>query len=164
MPESLRPTALALEEGPKAAGRTRRLFLSGGLVAVGTTYLGAILYPVYRYLAAPGREAAALAAIKEVELEGAERLSPGSMLMFKFGIRPAMLLHHTDGTWTCLDAVCTHLGCTVRFEAEKSRIFCACHGGVYDPRTGANLAGPPPKPLRAYRVEIGDGRIVVSRT
>lgn len=83
--------------------------------------------------------------------------------MFKFGTTPAMLIHHTDGSWVALGAVCTHLACTVSYEPEQSRIYCACHGGVYDPKTGQNVAGPPPKPLTRYSVEVQDGRIVVTK-
>jgi Rieske Fe-S protein len=64
-----------------------------------------------------------------------------------------------------LDAKCTHLGCTVQYEADKNRIYCACHGGVYDARTGANVSGPPPKPLKRYVVRPApEGGVVVSRS
>jgi cytochrome b6-f complex iron-sulfur subunit len=85
-------------------------------------------------------------------------------MMFKFGPKPALLIHHADGTWVAMSAVCTHLGCTVQYEGPQNRIFCACHGGVYDARTGANVSGPPPKPLSQFRVEVSDGRVVISRT
>jgi cytochrome b6-f complex iron-sulfur subunit len=83
--------------------------------------------------------------------------------MFRFGSFPAMLIHHADGSWSCLSAVCTHLGCTVSYEPDPERIHCACHGGVYDARTGANVSGPPPKPLAAYKLEVRDGTVAVSR-
>jgi len=44
-----------------------------------------------------------------------------------------------------------------------NRIHCSCHGGVYDPHTGKNVSGPPPKPLKAYKVNVGTTNIVVSR-
>ena len=56
-----------------------------------------------------------------------------------------MLIHHEDGTWSAFSAVCTHLGCTVKYEPEQNRIYCECHGGTYDPYTGAAVAGPPPE-------------------
>jgi Rieske Fe-S protein len=30
--------------------------------------------------------------------------------------------------------------------------------------SGNNVAGPPPKPLRQFNVEVADGQIIVSRT
>ncbi|MCC6695931.1 MAG: Rieske (2Fe-2S) protein [Candidatus Hydrogenedentes bacterium] len=87
----------------------------------------------------------------------------GSALRFMFGSRPALLIHHADGTKVCFDAVCTHLGCTVEFQPSEARIHCACHGGTYDMKTGKNIAGPPPKPLAQYNVEIANGQINISR-
>ena len=81
-----------------------------------------------------------------------------------FGTRPAMLIRHADGTWTAFDAVCTHLGCTVKYESDKDRIFCECHLGTYDPRTGEPTSGPPPRALTKYVVEDKDDAIVVSRS
>ena len=107
--------------------------------------------------------AAALAAVKEVTLADADKLPRDSALMFKFAGRPALLLHHADDTWTALTAVCTHLGCTVQFDKERKAIYCACHGGMYDPRTGANISGPPPKPLVNYKAQILPGKVVVTR-
>jgi cytochrome b6-f complex iron-sulfur subunit len=102
-------------------------------------------------------------AIAEVTLKDAQKLPAGSVLMFKFGTAPAMLIHHQDGSWVALSAVCTHLGCTVQYEPQANRIHCACHGGVYDPRTGANVSGPPPKPLKLFKVAVGDTGVEVSR-
>jgi cytochrome b6-f complex iron-sulfur subunit len=142
---------------------TRRAFARVALGGVGLCYVGAIGYPVYRYLKSPVERAAAAAAVTEVTLKDAQKLAPGSALMFKFGPRPALLIHHTDGSWVALEAVCTHLGCTVQYQPERNKIHCACHGGEYDPVTGKNIAGPPPKPLRKYEVKVTDAGLLVSR-
>jgi cytochrome b6-f complex iron-sulfur subunit len=132
--------------------------------AAGICYIAALGYPVYRYLASPSEMAMGAAAVTEVTLKDAQKLAAGSALMFKFGSKPSVLIHHDDGTWTALSAVCTHLGCTVQYEPDKKRIHCACHGGVYDPRTGANVSGPPPKPLTLYKVTVNDTGVEVSRS
>jgi cytochrome b6-f complex iron-sulfur subunit len=75
-----------------------------------------------------------------------------------------MLIHHLDNTWVALTAVCTHLGCTVQYESQANRIHCACHGGVYDSHTGANVSGPPPKPLKLFKVAVNDAGVEVSRS
>jgi cytochrome b6-f complex iron-sulfur subunit len=156
------PAAFPSTAGDRAA-MTRRRFVQIGLGAAGAGYAAALGYPLYAYLAAPAEEAAAEAAVKEVTLPEADQLPVGAALMFKFGGRPAMLIHHRDGTWTALSAVCTHLGCTVQYEAERNRIYCACHGGVYDAATGANVSGPPPKPLRLFQARPTEGGMIVSR-
>jgi cytochrome b6-f complex iron-sulfur subunit len=141
---------------------TRRLFL-GVASAAGIGYAAAIGYPVYRYLASPVEENAAASAVTEVALRDAQKLPAGSALMFKFGSQPAMLIHHRDNTWTALGAVCTHLGCTVQYVPARDVIHCNCHGGEYDPHTGQNISGPPPRPLKRFVVKLNDEAAVVSR-
>jgi arsenite oxidase small subunit len=75
--------------------------------------------------------------------------------------RPANLLHLADG-FVAFDSLCTHLGCQVHYdkvavkgwESNPRQVFCPCHGGVFDPQTGAVLAGPPPRPLPKIKLEI----------
>lgn len=142
---------------------SRRVFARAALGWVGVVYAAGIAYPVYRFLATPAARSSAAGAVREVTLPR-EQLPPrGHALMFRFGTRPAMLIHHEDGSLVAFSAVCTHLGCTVQFERSAGRIHCACHGGTYDMRTGANVSGPPPKPLTPYTVEMKDDQIVISR-
>jgi cytochrome b6-f complex iron-sulfur subunit len=144
-------------------GTERRVFLKVALGAAGFCYAAAMGYPIYKYLASPVEKAEANAAVTEVNLPDAQKLAAGSALMFKFGSRPCMLIHHEDGTWVALSAVCTHLGCTVQYQPAQNRIYCGCHGGTYDPKTGANVSGPPPKPLMSFKTSITDKGILVTR-
>jgi cytochrome b6-f complex iron-sulfur subunit len=149
---------------PAPEQASRRTFFRVALTGAGACYAAAVGYPVYRYLASPVEKSAAEAAVTEVTLRDAEKLPKGSALMFKFGAKPTMLIHHSDGTWVALTAVCTHLGCTVQYQPEQNVIRCACHGGTYNPTTGANVSGPPPKPLKLYKVAVTNAGVVVSRT
>jgi len=142
--------------------KTRRAFLAAA-GAAGVCYAAALGYPVYRYLASPSEMALSAAAVTEVTLKDAQKLPAGSALMFKFGPSPAMLIHHADGRWIALSAVCSHLGCTVQYEPQMDRIHCACHGGVYNAYTGANVSGPPPKPLKLFKVAVNQTGVEVSR-
>ncbi|OIR03982.1 cytochrome b6-f complex iron-sulfur subunit [mine drainage metagenome] len=142
---------------------SRRGFVKLAVGAVGACYAAAIGYPVYRYLTSPAEMEAAEAAVSEVTLKDAEHLPAGTALMFKFGAHPAVLIHHKDGKWVALTAVCTHLGCTVQYHPEADLIKCACHGGVYNAYTGKNIDGPPPRPLTAYKVTVDKGDVKVSR-
>lgn len=143
--------------------KTRRAFLAAA-GAAGVCYAAALGYPVYRYLASPSEMALSESAVTEVTLKDAQKLPAGSVLRFLFGHSPALLIHHEDGRWIALTAVCTHLGCTVQYEPQMDRIHCACHGGVYNPYTGANVSGPPPKPLKLFKVAVSDAGVEVSRT
>jgi cytochrome b6-f complex iron-sulfur subunit len=142
---------------------TRRAFLVAA-GAAGLLYTAALGYPIYRYLASPSEMALSATAVTEVTLKDAHKLPRGAVLMFRFGTAPAMLIHHEDGRWVGLSAVCTHLGCTVQYESQADRIHCACHGGVYNAYTGANVSGPPPKPLKLFKVAVNETGVEVSRT
>lgn len=144
-------------------GFSRRGFVKVALGGVGLAYAAAIGYPIYRYLNSPVEASIQMAAVKEVTLPDANKLPQGSALMFKFGARPAMLIHHKDDSWVSLDAVCTHMGCTVAYDPNKDMVHCACHGGVYDAKTGENISGPPPRPLTKYVVAVNDGNVLVTR-
>jgi cytochrome b6-f complex iron-sulfur subunit len=158
--ETKLPANIVEESGDK---NTRRAFLAAAGVA-GLAYTAALAYPIYRYLASPSEMALSAAAVTEVTLKDAQKLHAGSVLMFKFGPSPAMLIHHQDGRWISMTAVCTHLGCTVQYEPEADRIHCACHGGVYNAYTGANVSGPPPRPLKLFKVAINETGVLVSRS
>lgn len=142
---------------------SRRDFVRYVLMGVGACYAAAVGYPVYRYLTSPAERAHATGAVTEINLKDAHRIPSGSAMMFKFGHRPAMLIHHKDDSWVALDAVCTHLACTVEYRAERDVIHCNCHGGEYDAHTGKNISGPPPKPLKQYVVKVLEDGVLVSR-
>jgi Rieske Fe-S protein len=56
---------------------------------------------------------------------------------------------------------CAHLGCPVRWHADKGLIVCPCHGGEYD-INGGYRAGPPPHGLFRFAYEIReDGGLYV---
>ena len=66
-------------------------------------------------------------------------------------------------------AICTHLGCTVRFSEEAmaaapySHIHCPCHAGMFDPRRGAVvISGPPPRPLPQLAIKTNDADELVA--
>jgi cytochrome b6-f complex iron-sulfur subunit len=163
MSDALNASTIVREHPEDNEHRTRRAFLAAASAA-GVCYAAALAYPIYRYLASPEEMALSATAVTEVTLKDAQKLPPGSVLMFKFGASPAMLIHHESGQWVALSAVCTHLGCTVQYEPAADRIHCACHGGVYNPYTGANISGPPPKPLKLFKVAVGDTSVEISRS
>lgn len=60
-----------------------------------------------------------------------------------------------------LSATCTHLGCTVRQDADGQGYTCPCHGSRYDAE-GNVIGGPAPNPLAFHRLEQDKrGRVVV---
>jgi menaquinol-cytochrome c reductase iron-sulfur subunit len=66
-----------------------------------------------------------------------------------------------DGrNFTAMSNVCTHLGCRVRWAADRKQFFCPCHNGVFD-EAGNVVSGPPPKPLNQYQVKVENGQLSI---
>ena len=144
---------------PKRLGRRSVLnwFLGTSLGG----FLAAVFYPVSRYLIPP-RVAEATSGSVTLEVK-ALTVKPNTGQIFKFGSKPGILIRTPAGELRAFTAVCTHLQCTVQYREDLAHIWCACHNGHYDPATGKNIAGPPPRPLEQYTVNLRGETIVVSR-
>ena len=71
-------------------------------------------------------------------------------------------LYTEDGeTFLAYNGHCTHLGCGFTYSKERKAFVCPCHRGEFDVKTGAVLAGPPPRPLDALKVEVRDAAVYV---
>ena len=64
-------------------------------------------------------------------------------------------LTRLDGEIISLSEKCTHLGCRVPFCDSSGQFECPCHGSVFN-RVGDSIAGPSPRGLDRYPVEMGD--------
>jgi cytochrome b6-f complex iron-sulfur subunit len=134
---------------------SRRKFLGLCLGWITATLAAAAFWPVWRYLSpekGPG---------KGEKTDIARNLVPvGGAHFFTFRGHPAVVLQQKAGQFIALSAVCTHLGCIVKWLPDKDEFLCPCHGGRYSP-TGEVLGGPPPKPLESYPVSVRDNEIVI---
>ena len=126
----------------------------------GTGFVGAIVYPVIRYLIPP---ASGESAASSVTLPFApDELEANSAKIFKFGNRPGIMVKMPNGELRAFSAACTHLGCIVQFRPDLAELWCACHNGHFD-LNGTNVAGPPPRPLDAFEVNVRGNQIVVTK-
>jgi cytochrome b6-f complex iron-sulfur subunit len=139
---------------------TRRSFINWFLGTSVGAFLFTVLYPVSRYLIPP-RAGESTAAGVTLSINPAD-VKPNSGQIFKFGNRPGILIRTPAGELRAFSAVCTHLACTVQYRADFSHIWCACHNGHFD-LNGINIAGPPPRPLEPYTVNVRGDQIVVSK-
>lgn len=56
---------------------------------------------------------------------------------------------------------CTHLGCTVPWNAAEDQFHCPCHGSLFDKKTAVVKGGPAPRPLNVFPITIEDGQVMV---
>jgi len=71
-------------------------------------------------------------------------------------------LYTEDGeTFKAYNGKCTHLGCGFTLAEDKKTFACPCHRGRFDIKTGAVLAGPPPRPLDELPVKVRDAAVYV---
>lgn len=139
---------------------SRRGFINWFLGTTAGAFLVAVVYPVGRYLVPPpAGESAAGTVTLPVKPDD---VKPNTGQIFKFGSRPAILVRTPAGELRAFSAVCTHLNCTVQYRTDLSHIWCACHNGHFD-LNGQNIAGPPPRPLESFTVNVRGSQVVVTR-
>jgi Rieske Fe-S protein len=146
----------ALEPEP-----TRRGFVNWLLGTSAGAFLVSVLYPVGRYLIPPKTGESAAASVTLPIKPG--DVKPNTGQIFKFGNRPGILVRTPAGELRAFSAVCTHLNCTVQYRPDIGHIWCACHNGHFD-LSGQNIAGPPPRPLDGFVVNVRGTQIVVSKS
>ena len=91
-----------------------------------------------------------------------------------------LFIFRERNTFHAISAICTHLGCTVKMQklnqpkkvdadgreiTETAEFLCPCHGSKYY-GDGTNYAGPAPRPLEYYKLELSpdDGQLIVDRS
>jgi cytochrome b6-f complex iron-sulfur subunit len=139
---------------------SRRKFLDRFLTTSFGAFMLSVLYPVSRYLVPPRvEESTARTVTLSVKPQD---VKANSGQIFRFGSQPGILIRTPGGDLRAFTAICTHLACIVQYRSDLSHIWCACHNGHYD-LNGRNIAGPPPRPLEPYQVNVRGEQIVVSK-
>lgn len=126
-----------------------------------------VLYPVARFLSPPDIPEATTNQVEAGPTNDPELLDRGYKIV-RFGVEPVILVRVSEDEYRAFAGTCTHLDCIVEYQKDHERIWCNCHNGAYD-LSGRNVAGPPPRPLEEFKVDLesrGSGQprtIVVSR-
>jgi Rieske Fe-S protein len=153
--------------GNTPANPGRRKFLNWLLATSGGALLASALYPILRYLSPPNVPEAATNQVEAGPTNDPEFLEKGFKIV-RFGADPVIVIRVAESQFKAFSATCTHLECIVEYQKGKNVIWCNCHNGQYD-LNGRNVAGPPPRPLTAFKVDVvtkaagQPGTIVISR-
>lgn len=149
------------------SGTSRRRFVNWFLGTAAGALTVAVLYPVLRFVSPPEVPEASTNQVEAGPTNDPELLEKGFKIV-RFGADPVILVRLSDAEFRAFAGTCTHLDCIVEFQKDKQRIWCNCHNGDYNLQ-GQVVAGPPPKPLEPFKVDLvakGSGQpktIVVSR-
>lgn len=73
-------------------------------------------------------------------------------------ITSGLVLVRAGDSVKAFSSTCTHLGCTVN-RVSDGKIFCPCHGSVFNAATGAVVQGPASKPLPEVQVTVRNGEV-----
>ena len=135
---------------------SRRRFLQFAVYTSGALFSGTALLALLGLLSRPEQtEAQPVARAADVP--------EGQVLYFTYPTPDdqAVLLHLPGGRFVAYSQRCTHLSCAVYYQAERGRLYCPCHEGVFDPQTGEPIAGPPQRRLAQIRLRQ-DGDMLVA--
>jgi nitrite reductase/ring-hydroxylating ferredoxin subunit len=89
-------------------------------------------------------------------------LAVGRMRACTLGAREIVICHTRDGVFA-VDNTCTHAEARLcEGRLRGTRLVCPLHGGAFDVRDGAVLAGPAERPLATHAVRIVAGAIEVA--
>ncbi|GAC1652397.1 MAG: menaquinol-cytochrome c reductase iron-sulfur subunit [Acidobacteriaceae bacterium] len=150
---------------------SRRSFLAA-LLGIGSVGVGAVLaVPVLRYVlypiyaAATGSEWSDVGDVTEF-VQGTAPVRKTVTFTRRDGWREVVSAQSVyvsraqDGSFQVLSAICTHLGCSVSWQATQNNFVCPCHGGVFSNK-GERISGPPPRPMDSLRTQVKDGKLQV---
>lgn len=149
--------------------QSRRSFL--GRLTAAAAAVGALVagWPLLRSL------------VPNILYEPPKRFRIGTPESFQEGVtfleEHRLFLFRESSSFHTISAICTHLGCTVKFAAfatpreetvrqynyrEFGEFHCPCHGSKFHGE-GTNFAGPAPRPLKCFHLELSraTGELVV---
>lgn len=146
----------------------RRQFMN--LLTFGTVTGVAVgaLYPVVKYFLPPASGAAGGGVTAKDALGNdvivSEFLSthkPGDRVLAQ-GLKgdPTYMVVENDSSLADygINAVCTHLGCVVPWNASENKFMCPCHGSQYN-ATGKVVRGPAPLSLALVHATVVDDKL-----
>ncbi len=138
----------------QASSLTRRNFLVLGLGALTTVAAIETGVAGFMFLRSRSLEGEFGGVIKAGEIE---KFPPGSVT--EFPEDNFFLVRAEDGGFLAVYQRCPHLGCTVNWNAEKSRFLCPCHASSFD-MYGNFLNQPVPRALDYFPVSIDKNAVV----
>ena len=153
---------------------TRRLFVLGGFWSIMGLALVGLVGPSLDFAWTRNPAGAARDVFVREDLVPAPGDDPVPIVegrFFLLNLEPGVTPNgeETPGGLLALWRKCTHLGCTVPWRSDFNFLGrtgwfrCPCHGSTYTKEGGILVAGPAPRPLDLFAIEIQeDNSLIVS--
>jgi len=151
---------MSSNENPQSdtAPRDRRSFLNLLWAALAVVGLAEGFGVVIAFLRSGNAAAGQGSSAKRMRIGAVDDFKPASVTPFPRG--KFYLVRLADGGFLALSRQCTHLGCTVPWNADEKKFICPCHASVFDIK-GAILKSPAGRALDHYPLEIENGVLFV---
>jgi cytochrome b6-f complex iron-sulfur subunit len=97
-----------------------------------------------------------------VHVGSVESVRQGTSRIVRFGPDKVIILRTVNGEFAALSAICTHLGCSVRFRPNQNNgdLVSNCHESLFG-LEGENLTGPAPLPLKTYDIQLSNTELAI---
>lgn len=148
----------------------RRGFLGFATWAIGGLLSAAMGVPAIAYIVGP-----ALRDSKTqnwIPVGSTSKVEIGTPTLFKMKVErkagwivseeeiAAFVLTENGRDFIAMSNICTHLGCRVRWIAERQQFLSPCHNGIFD-KNGNVVSGPPPRPLDRYQTKVENDQLFI---
>lgn len=136
----------------------RRSLLNGFWMALGGVALIEFTWLIFSFLRPLKSTSRVNPSESHINAGPVEQFNPGTVTAFPQGRFYLACLE--DGGFLAISRRCSHLGCTVPWDAEKKQFACPCHASVFDIR-GNVIQSPAPRALDLFAVHIENNRVMV---
>ena len=90
-----------------------------------------------------------------------ELAAAGAAVSVTAGEHKLIVVNAGEEGYLAASRTCTHMGCSVGWDAEGGEYECPCHGSRFS-KTGEVTNGPAKKPISAYAVKDEAGRLRIA--
>jgi nitrite reductase/ring-hydroxylating ferredoxin subunit len=96
-----------------------------------------------------------------IKLASTADLKPNQMKAVNANGTPILLVN-LNGSFYAIGNKCTHRGCALsNGTLNGDTLKCACHGSVFNVKTGEVIGGPAKKPEPKYELQVSGDQILV---
>jgi len=98
---------------------------------------------------------------EKMEVGAVDEFDSTPAKLVKFQNKPVLVIKTSAG-FSAMSAICSHLGCIVKWDESKASVACPCHAAFFDTE-GRVLSGPPSSPLPLVPVAVVDGLVYIGK-